>query len=61
MNDIMKIVKSIKESDLLITGVSETTKNNAQEQRCGLPMLLDTLLGFSLLQNLKKIRSNKSR
>ena len=55
MNDIMKIVKSIKESDLLITGVSKTTKNKAQEQRGELPMLLDAL-GFSLLQNLNKVK-----
>ena len=27
MNDIMKIVRSLEESDLLIKGVSETTKN----------------------------------
>ena len=55
MNDIMKIVKSIKESDLLITGVSETTKNKAQEQRSGLPVFSD-ILGFSLLPNLNKVK-----
>ena len=27
MNDIMKIVRSLEESDLLIKGVSATTKN----------------------------------
>ena len=30
MNDIMKIVKTLEESDLLITGISETIKNEAR-------------------------------
>ena len=29
MNDIMKIIKSLEESGSLITGVSETIKNEA--------------------------------
>ena len=41
MEDIMKIVKSLEESGLLIKGVSETIKNEAKEQKGGfLPMLL---------------------
>ena len=32
MNDIVKIVKSLEESSLLIKGVSETIKNEAKEQ-----------------------------
>ena len=52
MNDIMKIIKSLKESSLLIKGVSETIKNEIKEQKGGfLGMLLDTL-GASLLGNL---------
>ena len=52
MNHIMKIVKSPKESGLLITGVSETIKNEAKQQKGGfLRMLLGTL-GASLLGNL---------
>ena len=31
MNDIMKIVKSLEESGLLIEGVSQTIKNEAKE------------------------------
>ena len=31
MNDIMKIVKSLEESVLLLKGVSETIKNEAKE------------------------------
>ena len=44
MNNIMKIVKSLEESGLLIKSVSETTKNEAKEQKGGfLGMLLETL------------------
>ena len=39
MNDIMKIVKSLEESDLLIKGVSETIKNEAKEQKRGFPSM----------------------
>ena len=52
MNDIMKIVKSLKESGLLVKDVRRTTKNKAKEQtRVFLGMLLGTL-GSSLLGNL---------
>ena len=44
MIDIMKIVKSLEESELLIKDVSETIKNEAKEQKRGfLRMLLGTL------------------
>ena len=52
MNDIMKIVKLLKEYSLLIKGVRETIKNKAKEQKGGfLSMLLGTL-GATLLGNL---------
>ena len=52
INDILKIVKSLQESALLIKGVSRTIKNEATEQKGGfLRMLLGTL-GTSLLGNL---------
>ena len=57
MNDIMKIVKSLEESGLLIKRVSETIKNETKEQKRGfLGMVLDTL-GASLLGNLLTGRS----
>ena len=31
MNDIMKVVKSLEESELIIKGISETIKNEAKE------------------------------
>ena len=52
MNDIIKIMKSPKESGLLMRDISETIKNEAKEQKEGfLSMLLGTL-GASLLGNL---------
>ena len=52
MNDIMKIVKSLEESGLLIKGISKVIKNQAKEQKGGfLSMLLGTL-NASLLGNL---------
>ena len=52
MNDIIKIIKSLKEFGLLIQGVNETMKNEAKEQKGRfLSMLLDAL-GASLLGNL---------
>ena len=52
MNDIMKIVKFLEESSLLIKDVSKTIKNEAKEQKGRfLSMLLGTL-GASLLGNL---------
>ena len=49
MEDILKIVKSLESSGLLLKGVSETIQHEAKEQRGGfLNMLLGTL-GASLL------------
>ena len=49
MNDIMIIIKSLEDADLLIKGISETIENEANEQKGGfLGMLLGTL-GASLL------------
>ena len=52
MNDIIKIVKSLENSGVLLKSVSETIQHEAKEQRGGfLSMLLGTL-GVSLLENL---------
>ena len=58
MNDIIKIVKSLENSGVLLKGVSETIQHEAKEQRGRfLSMLLGTL-GASLLGNL--LTSGKS-
>ena len=52
MEDILKIVKSLENSGILLKGVSETIKNEAKEQKGGfLSMLLGTL-GAVLLANM---------
>ena len=52
MKDIMKIIKALENSGILLKGVSKTIINETKEQRGGfLSMLLGTL-GASLLGNL---------
>ena len=52
MEDILKIVKSLEDSGILLNGLSETIKDEAKEQKRGfLSMLLGTL-GASLLENM---------
>ena len=52
INDIIKIVKSLEDSGLLLKRVTETVQNEVKEQKGGfLSMLLGTL-GASLLGNL---------
>ena len=52
MKDILEIVKSLKDSGLLLKGVNETIQNEAKEQKGGfLSMLLGTL-DASLLGNI---------
>ena len=40
MEDILKIVKSLQDSRLLLEGVSETIKNEAKEQKGGFLCML---------------------
>ena len=52
IEDIIKIVKSLKDSSLLLKGVTKTVRNEVKEQKGGfLSMLLGTL-GATLLGNL---------
>ena len=52
INDIIKIVKSLEDSGLLLKGVTRTVQNEVKKQKGGfLSMLLGTL-GASLLGNL---------
>ena len=49
MEDIMKIVKSLEESGLLIKAISETIKNEAKEQKEGFFLMLLGTLAASML------------
>ena len=60
MDDILKIVKSLEDSGVLLKGVSETIQHEAKEQRGGfLSMLLGTLSASILGDILSKGLSGK--
>ena len=45
IDDVFKIVKSIKDTGLLIRGINETAANEAKEQKVGFLGLLVATLG----------------
>ena len=49
MDDVLKIVKSLEDSRVLLKGVSETIQNEAKDQRGGIISMLLGTLGASLL------------
>ena len=56
MNDIIKIVQALEDSNILLKGVTKTVQNEVKEQKGGfLSMLLGTL-GASLLGNLLTVK-----
>ena len=60
MKDIIKIVKSLEDSGLLLKGVTETVQNDVKDQKRGfLSMFLGTL-GASLLGNILTSRGVNS-
>ena len=65
MNDIIKIVKSLEDSVLLIKGVSKTITNEAKKQKDRFLSMLLGSLGASLLPNLLtgkgKIRAGEDK
>ena len=52
MEDIIKIVKSLERSRLLLEGVSEKIKNEAKEQKGEFVSMLFGTLDASLLRNM---------
>ena len=52
IEDIIKIVKSLEDSGLLLKGVIETVQNEVKEQKRGFLSMLLVTLGASLLGNL---------
>ena len=52
MNDIMKIVKALEDSNILLKGVTKTIKNDTQKQEGGFLSMLLRSLGASLLGDL---------
>ena len=52
MKDIIKIVKSLEDSGLLLNSVRETVQNEAKEQKGGFLSMLLSTLDASLLGNI---------
>ena len=51
-DDIMKIVKSLEYSGLLLKGVTEAIQNETKEQKGGFLSMLQGTVGALLLQNM---------
>ena len=52
MNDILKVVKALEDSNILLKGVTKTVKNETKEQKGGVLGMLLRTLGDSLLGNM---------
>ena len=52
MNDIIKIVQALEDSNILLKGVTKTIKNETKEQKGGFSFVLLGTIGASLLGNL---------
>ena len=52
MKDLIKILKSLENSGLLLNGVTESVKNKIKEQKGGFLSMLFGILVASLLGNL---------
>ena len=52
MNDIIKIVQALQDSNILLKGVTNTIKNETKERKGGFLSMLLGPLGASLLVNL---------
>ena len=52
MDDIMKVIKSLEDSNLLTKGASKTIKNEAKKQKGGFLSKLLGTLGAILLESL---------
>ena len=55
MNDIMKIIQTLEDSNILLRGVTKVLKNEAREQRGGFIETLVSTLWSTLLENLKEL------
>ena len=52
MNDIMKIIQDLMNSNIFLKGVSKTIKNGTKEQKGGFASMLLGTIGASVLSNL---------
>ena len=52
MNDIIKVIQALEDSNILLKEVTKTIKNETKEQKGGFLSMLLRTLGASLLGNL---------
>ena len=52
MNGIIKIIQALEDSNILLKGLTKTTKNETKEQKGGFLSMLLSTSGASLLGNL---------
>ena len=52
MNDIIKVIQALENSNILLKGVTKTVKNEIKKQKGGFLTMLSGTLGASLLGNL---------
>ena len=52
MNDIMRIVQALEDSNILLKGITKAIKNETKQQKGGFLSILLGTLGASLLGNL---------
>ena len=52
MNDIVKIVQALEDSNILLKGITKTVQNEVKEQKRGFLSMLQGTLGASLSGNL---------
>ena len=52
MNDVMKIVQALEDSNILLKGITKTTKNETKNQERGFLGMFPGTLGASLLGNM---------
>ena len=52
MQDLLKIIKSLENSGLLLEGITEIVKNEAKEQKGGFLSTLISVLGSTLLSSM---------
>ena len=56
MNDIIKIVQALEDSNILLKGVTKTVKNKTKEQKGGFLSMLLVTLGANLLGNALSVK-----
>ena len=58
MNDIMKIVQALEDSNILLKGITKTIRNETSEQKGGFLSVLLGILGATITHKIFEINSS---